>query len=314
MLDRLALLFVRTLIFLLDCLPEKAAIVLAHTFIKFVFLLMPRYRQVAAINIQFAFPNKSPAECLSIFKESKRTLAKHLVYFARITHLTTESVNRMVDYKDAASLCRSVAAKNPDVGILFVTMHFGPFELLVQAHCFSFRPVSYLARSFGLPKLDAWWNARRELFGNKVFGREGGYREIIKRLTEKRDVGLLCDQNVTRNHAVFVDFFGTKAATTKTVALASIRAKAPVILLSAIETAPGRYRVDAEELGKAEEEQGSSNEKVERFTQRLNKSLEEIIRAQPTQWFWIHRRWKTRPEGEEENFYTEKLRAQGENT
>src|SRR5690606_20029609 len=105
---------------------------------------------------------------------------------------------------------------------MMATGHLGSFELL--AHCVSMYgfPISFVVRPFKLERLNAWWSGIREAAGNRAIARSGAFKEILKELTSGRDVAVLFDQNVTRNHAVFVDWFGRPAATTRTVALAAL--------------------------------------------------------------------------------------------
>jgi KDO2-lipid IV(A) lauroyltransferase len=114
---------------------------------------------------------------------------------------------------------------------------------------------------------------------------------------------MLTDQNVKANHAVFVDFFGIKAATTKTVALAALRTGAGVIFASPLATGLATHRIFYREINTQLGDELSVEEKVVKITQDLNHAIEACIREQPESWFWIHRRFKTRPPGEPETIY-----------
>ena len=121
-------------------------------------------------------------------------------------------------------------------------------------------------------------------------------------------MALLFDQNVRLGHAVFVDFFGVKAATTKAVALAALRNGAPLIVSSIAYLGQDRYRLDAVECDlKAilEDNALSTDDKVFRITQIATSHFEKMVREFPEGWFWLHRRWKTRPEGQPEDLYKE---------
>ena len=120
------------------------------------------------------------------------------------------------------------------------------------------------------------------------------------------DVAVLFDQNVTRNHAVFVPWFGVPAATTRAVALSALRTEAPVVVAGVGYLGNDRYEVMAEECDFAElyrREDLSSDQKIEIMTADMSARYVGMIRRFPGEWFWMHRRWKTRPEGEAENIY-----------
>ena len=107
-----------------------------------------------------------------------------------------------------------------------------------------------------------------------------------------------CPSILTRAPVVFVDYFGMKAATSDGLARVAMATGAPVLpafilregagprhvvkILPAIEVVRGRDR----------------DESIRENTQRFTAAIEAVVREHPTQWNWIHRRWKTRPPGE----------------
>jgi KDO2-lipid IV(A) lauroyltransferase len=133
---------------------------------------------------------------------------------------------------------------------------------------------------------------RRALSGNRLISKRDIARPILKALAANQAVGILIDQNSMPDSGVFVDFFGIPACTGTGFAKLAARSGAAVI--------PGFALWSAEE-----------RKHVLRFyppvpitgdaaldTAALQRVLEEIVRAHPDQWLWIHRRWKTRPPGE----------------
>jgi KDO2-lipid IV(A) lauroyltransferase len=117
---------------------------------------------------------------------------------------------------------------------------------------------------------------------------------------------VLFDQNVTRNHAVFVEWFGRPAATSKSVALAALRTEAPIFVASMHYLGDDKYRIEAVECDCRDvynDATLSTDQKVEQITQLISTEYCKMIEAFPEGWFWIHRRWKTRPESEMEDTY-----------
>ena len=194
-------------------------------------------------------------------------------------------------------------ARKSNKGVIIASIHYGCFDYLAHALGFFNEPFAMLTRDFGLRRLDKWWTAQREMYGNEVFARTGGYGEVEKRLNKGQDVGILFDQNVKGSHAVFVDFFGIKAATTKIVALASLRTGAPIVIYASAYLESGHFKVYAKHLPSLKDASGSREEKIIKTTEELNAFNEELIIKHPEQWYWIHRRFKSRPKGEPENLY-----------
>ena len=105
-------------------------------------------------------------------------------------------------------------------------------------------------------------------------------------------------QNTTRDEGIFVDFFGIPAATTPAVATLALRTGAAVIpgfMVWDATTRKYRLRFDPPVNLIAT---GDPARDIVENTRAFNVLLENMIRQYPDQWLWIHRRWKTRPEGE----------------
>jgi KDO2-lipid IV(A) lauroyltransferase len=266
-------------------------------------LVIPRSKPVALRNLQHCFPEKTETERLSIYQASLDTLARNLYGFALGPTLTKSRAAKLCDYTSAAAVLEEARKGSPETGVLMLTMHFGIFELHTHLHAILYKPCSVLGRAFDLPTLDRWWNGQRESNGNTLFHRKGGYREIVKRLNNREDVAILFDQNVKANHAVFPTFFGIPASTSKSFALAAIRSGAPTVFGSCHQTEDGEIIINYEKIEHPSNFGETKEEQINGYTQELCNAAERHIRKTPEAWFWIHRRWKTRPNGEAENFY-----------
>jgi len=300
----LVLLTLKLFLLTLRTIPRQLASLIARFVIWVLVVVILKRNDVGLRNLEIAFPEKSEEERLSILKSSYRHMAEGLVDFACLPLLTTEKAKQTCYTQDLEDAINKVRIRRPEVGVFCPTFHFGAYELVVQCCARAIAPVSILARGVGIPIIDNYINSIRALCGNEVFYRKGGYREIENRLSEGHFVSALIDQNVKRNHAVFVDFFGVKAATTKTVALAALRTNCPILFLACLRCENGTTKVLVTEIPSSLDEVSTLEEKVERITQELNFAVESVVRKYPEQWMWIHRRFKTRPEGELENLYS----------
>jgi KDO2-lipid IV(A) lauroyltransferase len=303
LLDIPAFISVRLLILALECLPDALALRLARIYVSLIYLCMPRISRIARRNLEIVFPNKSSKQREDIFKESKNVLAQNILGFARIPTLTREKAEQLADLKDSRQVLARLREETPGVGVLIAAMHFDAFEYLIQFPAILIGPFSILGRGFGLPTLDAWWNTRRQMHGNTIFSRSGGYKEIIRRLRNGENVIVMCDQNVKANHATFVDFFGLQAATTKTIALCSMRTGAPIALGVMLSIPGDKNEFQIEPLLSPLDIEGSKYEKIKAVCKSMHAAFERQITRKPEAWFWIHRRWKTRPPGEPEDVY-----------
>ncbi len=295
----------RLLCALLLRLPHERRVRVCAAGMRGIFGSLPRFRAVARRNLEIAFPDLTVTEREAIRARSYESLGRLFADFVRMPTLDAAWVQEHVSCPE---LSRYAEAKrrDPSKGILLATGHLGSFELL--AHCMALwgHPISFIVRNMKLPRLDAWINARREARGNRFIARKGAVREMLSELATGRDVGVLFDQNVTRNHAVFVPWFGRQAATTRSLGATALRTRAFIYVASLRYVGNDRYVVDAtgwDFTALYDDPQLTNEQKIEQITRQLSAEFERMIRLSPESWFWMHRRWKTTPEGVVEDVY-----------
>jgi KDO2-lipid IV(A) lauroyltransferase len=121
---------------------------------------------------------------------------------------------------------------------------------------------------------------------------------VLKALRRNEAVGILFDQNTTGSEGVFAEFFGIPAATTPSIALFALRTGAAVVPGFLVwDEALKKHRLRLDPLVELVNT-GDLDRDVLENTTRFNRILEDYVRQYPDQWLWIHRRWKTRPDGE----------------
>lgn len=307
LLDLLLAILTFSFVLILNTLPRKYALKLCKLVTKIILILIPRSIYVAKRNLSLMFPNMSSEEKNTIIEKHIETLAKNILGFAIGPKITKEEAHEMLDISECNEVIDEIKNHTDECGILILIPHFGPFELINHLWTFRAKKYSILARPFGLPILDLFWNSQREATGNEIFGRKGGFSEIVKKLKEGHNVVLLFDQNVKRSHGMFVPFFGHNASTTKTIALASLRTGCKIVLASMIETSPFKFKLKATWIKGPRDRKGTADERTRDTLIDANLALEELIKENPHEWFLVHRRFKTRPKGEPENWYNQDL-------
>jgi len=129
--------------------------------------------------------------------------------------------------------------------------------------------------------------------GNALVFKEGTGRKIMQLLKENHIIGILSDQNMAKYEGVFVDFFGRPACTGEGLALMAMRSGAPVIPAFMVRQKSGKYKF----IMKPTIEAVCTNDYEADLVvnaQRFTKTIEEIVREYPEQYFWFHQRWKTK--------------------
>jgi KDO2-lipid IV(A) lauroyltransferase len=262
---------------------------LARFCTKLLDLGIPRLRRTAMRNLELAYPAKSTAERRVIVNEVFYSIARLIWVFARFPNINGQNISEWIRYE---GLEHYTEAKKAGRGILFATAHFGNWELSAFAHALMTEPMHIMIRPLDNPRIDGMVEDRRQLSGNHLIVKWDGARAVLRALHQNQAVGVLIDQNTSLQEGVFVDFFGTPACANTAFAKIAARTGAAVI--------PG-FAVWSEDEGKYVlkfypplEISGDAAED----TRRLHAVLEQVIREHPGQWLWIHRRWKTRPEGQ----------------
>jgi len=276
-------------------MPRSAAYPAAEIVAALGFRLAKRQRQAGIRNLRMAMPNLTEEERLQILRGSFSNLGRLLVEFSHFPALTRTNIKNLVTYDGFEHYQQAVARGK---GIIFLTAHFGAWELSCFAHSLYGNPMKFVVREIDNPRVERLIESYRGLAGNTPIDKRNASRDILKALRNNETIGILVDQNTTRDEGVFVDFFGIPAATTTAVATLALRTGASVIPGFMIwDKVSRKYRLRFDPQVDLISTGDPARDVVEN-TRAFNVLLENTIRQYPDQWLWIHRRWKTRPNGE----------------
>lgn len=259
--------------------------------------VLPHLRRHAEINLRLAFPDSSEAERDRIKRGVFRNLGRLLGEIGQFQRLDRKKIESIVVYE---GLENYLEAARRGRGVILLTGHIGCWELSVFAHSIYGYPMSFLKRNVDNPLVERLAESYRSRFGNRGIDKKNSVREILKTLKSGGVVGILADLNASREEGVFVEFFGRQASTTAGVATLALRTGAAVLPGYLIWDEASRIHRLHFEPPIETIDTGNQKEDVVANTQRYAAALEAVIRRHPDQWLWIHRRWRTRPEGEPE--------------
>jgi Kdo2-lipid IVA lauroyltransferase/acyltransferase len=287
----LALLIVR----LFAAMPRRIAYPTAKTLARLGFHLARRQRRAGLRNLQMAFPELSRNALEEILRGSFENLGRLLVEFTHMPELNKGNICRFVVHDGLENYLEGLRRGR---GVIFMTAHFGAWELSSFAHAVYGYPLRFVVRPIDNPRVEKLISTYRTHSGNIPIERRSAARDILKALRQNEAVGILFDQNTTRSEGIFAEFFGIPAATTPALALFALRTGAAVVPGFLIwDTSLGKHRLRLDPPVQLIDT-GNLDHDVLENTKIFNKILEGYIRAYPDQWLWIHRRWKTRPQGE----------------
>jgi len=184
-------------------------------------------------------------------------------------------------------------------GVLCLTCHLGAFELTGTTVALTKYPTMAIGTRMKDPRLNQLLVDNRTSRGIENIYRGEDSIKLIRGLKSGKALIILIDQD-TKVKGTFVDFFGIQAYTPIGATVLALKTKAAVVPMSVTLGKDGRQKMvfkPALEVIKT----GNYEEDLVTNTELFSKSLEAFIRENPTQWVWMHERWKTRPEGEKEN-------------
>jgi len=260
-----------------------------------VYLLHVRLRQVGMRNLALAFPEKSARQRGRILRGEFTSLGRQLAEVCQIPKYTPENVDQVVVYEGFENYERARARGQ---GVLFLTAHFGGWELSAFTHSMHGHWMHVVVRPMDNPYLDRLIRDYRTMHGNKIVDKADFVRGLLAAMKAGEVVGILMDTNMTPPQGVFVDFFGIPACTASGLARIALRTDAAVVPGFTIwDPALRKYRLrfdPAVELIRT----GHLEADIVANTQQFTRIIEDYVRRYPEQWLWVHRRWKTRPEGE----------------
>jgi len=286
---------VRVFVAIMQMIPVPWALAIARMLGRLAYLIDKRHRKVAAENLRHAFPELSESE----IDRRVRASYQHLCVMAVETVLLMRKLNshnaarfvRDKDLEDSRFAWDLVLSNRP---VIVMTGHVGNWEVMSLSMALQGARASIVARPLDNHFLDRYIREFRTSAGMQIVDKQGAAEVAGKVLTGGGKLGLVGDQDAGPK-GMFVNFFGRPASTFKSIALLAIEYQAPILVLGCVRTGePLRHLVFLEDAIMPAEFMNDPAA-VRAITQRYTSALERIVRRNPEQYFWFHRRWKSMP-------------------
>jgi len=276
---------------LVGVLPERVAISLSGLLGSLAGDVLRIRRTDVDRHLETAFPEATREWRRRVARASYRHLAREAVATFRLSSSTPEDVLQRTTVHGLPEL---KAALREGLGAIVITGHLGNWEIGGASLAARGIPIDAVVFPQNNPLFDRHLTGARARLGITSIPKADAGRLVLESLRKGRVTALVADQNV-RTRSVFVDFFGVPAATAKGPAVFALRTGSPVFLAVALRDSgrPAHYRVLIEPVPVART--GSLSSDVLGLTRSHVVLLEAHVRGAPEQYFWLHRRWKTRP-------------------
>lgn len=255
-----------------------------------------RHAERSRANIRCSFPDWPEARV----DATARASMQHLIQFVMETLHTPRLIHETnwAGRLDTAALGEAVGVLNAGRPVILVTGHLGNFELLGYALATLGYQVTALARPLDNPLVYDWLLGIRERKGMRVITKWDATDQMVGVLESGGALGFIADQNAGTK-GMFVPFMGRLASAYKSIALLAQRYEAAVVCGYAMRRGE-RFVYD---IGTTDvihpEDWADQRDPVYYITARYTRALELAVRRQPDQYWWMHRRWKSRPKHEQ---------------
>ncbi len=254
-----------------------------------------RHRRIACGHVRLSFPDWDEQRVQRVARKS----VHNLVYLAMEVLLTPRLISprtwrRHIRLHNMTEALRLLLTQ--ETGALMVTGHYGNFEVIGYAMATLGFPTVSVARPLDNAYIWEYMVRCLERTGQSFLYKKGATRSVDGLLGAGGSLSIVGDQDAGRK-GLFVDFFGRPASTYKSIGLLAIRYEFPIIvgygkrLSDRFEFEMGIQRIIRPR------EWAGQQDPLTWITQEFTGALEEIIRASPEQYLWVHRRWKHRPDG-----------------
>jgi KDO2-lipid IV(A) lauroyltransferase len=253
-----------------------------------LYVLAHSRRHIVQVNLRLCFPDLSDSERQRMARRHMVGVMQSLLDRSWLWHGSPAQLRRRLQ------LVGDVSPLQGDSAVVMLAPHFVGLDaggtaltMLGGVHMASI----YVPQSHQV--LDDWVRDGRNRSGAvALYYRHGGVKPIVSGLREGDKLYLLPDMDFGRQESLFVPFFGMQAATVPSLSRFSRLGRAQVVTVATRMTRAG-YRT---EIGPVWSNFPTAD--VQADTERMNRELEALIATMPEQYYWVHKRFKTRPEGE----------------
>ncbi|MHB1529094.1 MAG: lysophospholipid acyltransferase family protein [Acidiferrobacteraceae bacterium] len=286
--------FVAAFLFLLGRLPAPVLALLGDGLGTLLYVLAGARRRVALRNLSACFPKMAPSRHRRLARRHFRALGRSLLDPGLFWWASVARLRRLVRISGRAHYDAALATGRP---IILLVPHFVAIQagILLSVE----RPMAFIYRPLDNDVLGMIYARQLGRFKGQGVARRHGLRGALRALKERQPLYYLPDQDFGRTHAVFAPFFGVPAATTTALSWLARASGALVVPCLTRQHALGGYEII---LQPALSDYPSGDDLAD--ARRMNAVIEQAVASMPEQYFWVHKRFKTRPLPGDADFYS----------
>ena len=240
-------------------------------------------KKVVLKNLEIAFPEKSQDERLKIAKEFYKKFVYYMADIIETLNISKEELYNKVKIINEKYIQEALSKNKP---IVFMTAHFGNWEIVPKYMGAFYIEAVVLMREFDNPKIGEFFKKSRSSFNITTLNKKSSAREIIKAFKSGKSLGVLIDQHSTSKTAIDVEFLGQKVRFNRAISTLAKKFNAIVVPLFSY-SENGEYFIEF-----LAPKEFSENDTIESFTQWQADIITDMIKKHPSEYYWFHKRFK----------------------
>ncbi len=271
-------------------LPLRLALRIGDALGLLIYALWGSRRNIALDNIRSAIERGAltlTEDPRIVIRRNFMNFGKFIVEVNKIFYGFGESLFKTVELRGTENYLK---AQKKGKGVIFITGHCGNWDLMAVYVSMVLTRAKIIARKQNNEFLNRFIVRTREKYGNDIIYKQGALRQILTALKKNETVALLMDQSVIKSEGLIIHFLGKNAYAMKTPAIIARKTGAAVVPLFIRRTEKGHIIEIQEEIPLVAAE--DSETALLHDTINFSKPIEDYIKKYPSEWLWIHRRWK----------------------
>ena len=284
-------LIVKLLFLIFSSLSINAGKKIANIVYWFIAHVIKYRKKVILSNLSLVYGEHLPIEKEELLNSIYRNFVYLWMEFLQVSKLTKKSINDIFTIHNPEIFEDAVNRNN---GCILLSGHFGNFEWLGQMYALMGYKLTGIAKRQGNPYVNELVEKNRKQFNIGVIYTKNAIPEGLKVLKNNEFLAIVTDQDA-RKKGIFVDFMGLPSSTAVGPAIFHLRTGAPLLFVISIRKDYGKFDVYYHLVAPSSKPQTITDEKIKELTQLHTSFLDKWVRQYPDQWFWMHRRWKTKP-------------------
>ncbi len=289
--DFLGFIAIKAFSLILFCIPLRLALWIGRRGGDLAYFVNAKRRSIAYANLKSAFPEKEAVEIKKILRAHYENLGMSVIELLKFSVTGKGYLDKYVEMNGVENIDDAVQKGK---GLIFLTAHFGNWEIASLAASSRGYAMSVFAREQKYTKLNDILNKNREMTGCRVIAKGFSAREIIKTLKDNGMIGMLGDQDAGAN-GVFVDFLNRPASFAPGAVIFALKTGAMILPSFIRRVECDRHFI---KVNKPLEliDTGEKAKDIKENLKAISRIMEDYIKRFPDQWLWSHKRWKSTPQ------------------